>query len=92
MSEKKRSPQLYVDESLHEDIKGLKALRQMNIKDIVGNLFRSEFKTDEFFKFCKEMHKKNTKERTEFKQEPYSFDFYCNSNLEYLKDEYHKTL
>lgn len=84
--------QLYVDETLHADIKGLAKLRQQDIKVIVTNLFRSEFKTDRFFAYCKDMHKQNVEERRRLQLDPVDFDAYCASNLEWLKDEYHKSL
>ena len=84
--------QLYVDETLHKDIKGLARLRQQDIKTIVSNLFKSEFKTDHFFNFCKVMHGKYINERRSFGQDPLDFDGYCATHLEYLKDEFHKSL
>jgi len=84
--------QLYVDETLHKDIKGLARLRQQDIKTIVSNLFKSEFKTDHFFNFCKVMHGKYIDERRSFGQDPLDFDGYCATHLEYLKDEFHKSL
>ena len=84
--------QLYVDETLHKDIKGLARLRQQDIKTIVSNLFNAEFKTDLFFNFCKVMHGKYIDERRSFGQDPLDFDGYCATHLEYLKDEFHKSL
>jgi len=84
--------QLYVDETLHKDIKGLARLRQQDIKTIVSNLFKSEFKTDHFFNFCKVMHGKYIDERRSFGQDPLDFDGYCATHLEWLKDEFHKSL
>ena len=84
--------QLYVDETLHKDIKGLARLRQQDIKTIVSNLFKSEFKTDLFFNFCKVMHCKYIDERRSFGQDPLDFDGYCATHLEWLKDEFHKSL
>jgi len=74
--------QLYVDETLHKDIKGLARLRQQDIKTIVSNLFKSEFKTDHFFNFCKVMHGKYIDERRSFGQDPLDFDGYCATHLE----------
>jgi len=84
--------QLYVDETLHKDIKGLARLRQQDIKVVVTNLFKSEFKTDHFFNFCKQMHGKYIDEKRAYKQNPLDFDAYCAENLEYLKDEFHNSL
>ena len=84
--------QLYVDPTVHEDIKGLARLRQQDIKVVVTNLFKSEFKTDHFFNYCKEMHGKYIEEKRAFKEVPLDFDGYCAENLEYLKDEFHKSL
>ena len=86
--------QLYVDEVLHKDIKGLARLRQQDIKVVVTNLFKSEFKTDHFFNYCKEMHGKYIEEKRAFafKEDPLDFDGYCAENLEYLKDEFHNSL
>jgi len=84
--------QLYVDKKLHEDIKGLAKLRQQDIKVIVTNLFRSEFKTDHFFNFCKETHGKYIEEKRAYKEVPLDFDGFCAENLEYLKEEFQKSL
>ena len=78
--------QLYVDETLHKDIKGLARLRQQDIKVIVTNLFKAEFKTDHFFAFCK------GKKRAFQEEDVLDFDGYCATHLEYLKDEFHKSL
>lgn len=84
--------QLYVDETLHRDIKGLARLRQQDIKVIVTNLFKAEFKTDRFFAFCKSKFAEYVEEKRAFKEDPLDFDGYCATHLEYLKDEYHKSL
>lgn len=84
--------QLYVDEMLHKDIKGLARLRQQDIKVIVSNLFNAEFKTDKFFNFCKQMHIAYIDEKRAFGEDPVGFDAYCEANLDYLKDEFHKSL
>ena len=73
--------QLYVDETLHKDI-----------KVIVSNLFNAEFKTDKFFNFCKQMHIAYIDEKRAFGEDPVGFDAYCEANLDYLKDEFHKSL
>ena len=85
--------QLYVDETLHKDIKGLAKLRQQDIKVVVTNLFKAEFKTDHFFAFCKGKFSEYLKEKSAFgERDIMDFDGYCATHLEYLKDEFHKSL
>ena len=85
--------QLYVDETLHKDIKGLAKLRQQDIKVVVTNLFKAEFKTDPFFAFCKGKYSDYLREKRTFNEKNImDFDCYCSTHLEYLKDEFHKSL
>lgn len=90
MNEKTKS--LQISETLHKDIKGLSCISGRKIKYIVQDAFRSEFKTDLFFNFCKVMHGKYIDERRSFGQNPLDFDGYCATHLEWLKDEFHKSL
>ena len=84
--------QLYVEDDLYMDVKGLATLKKQKIKTVVSNFLKAGFKTEGFFEFCKSKHIENIKERMEYKEQPLGFDIYCELNLDYLKDEYHKFL
>ena len=71
--------QLYVDDETHTNINGLAILKEQPIKTVVTN-------------YCQDMHSKHTDEARLNKEDPKSFDYYCSVNLEWLKEEFHKSL
>ena len=84
--------QLYVDDDLHTNVKGFAELKEQDIKTVVTNFIKQGFKSDLFFRFCQERYLQNAEERKQYKKDPIGFDLYCSTNLEWLKEEHHKSL
>ena len=89
---KKKNKSLYVEEDLHTEVNALAILKQQNIKTVVSDFLKIGFKTDHFFAYCQDMHRKHIDEARLHKEDPKSFDYYCSVNLEWLKEEFHKSL
>jgi len=84
----KKLQQLYVEEDLHSQVKNLATLKQQEIKTVVSNILRRGIKEDGFFKHCQEMYAANHKERKQYKDEPISFELYCQENILFLHDTF----
>tara|TARA_R110000765_G_scaffold323766_1_gene415381 strand:- start:16 stop:306 length:291 start_codon:yes stop_codon:yes gene_type:complete len=84
--------QLYVDDETHTNINGLAILKEQPIKTVVTNFIKAGFKTDLFFNYCQEMHKTHVDEARRNQEDPKSFDYYCEVNLDWLKEGHHKSL
>jgi len=89
---KKKNKSLYVEEDLHTHVNAFAILKEQKIKTVVSNFLKIGFKTDLFFNYCQEMHFKHIDEARLNQEDPKSFDYYCEVNLEWLKEGHHKSL